>query len=122
MHGQTRNTGKSLKQRKLPRRFACLDTDCLASHSLVFFGTPHSGPSTNLQVGLGMACAKVAKSLPFQQSSKTIEVLREGTLFSDLLSESFRHQIEQYKILSCYEGEGDVLAALFCASSYHDDD
>lgn len=80
----------------------------LDSHALVFFGTPHSGPSRNIQVGLGMACARIARSLPFQQTSKIIEILEGGTLFSDLLSESFRHQLEQYKILSCYEGLGDV--------------
>lgn len=121
MHGRMQNTGKSQKQRKLPRRFGYSETDRLDSRALVFFGTPHSGPSTNLQVGLGMACAKIAKSLPFKQSSKVIEVLQEGTLFSDLLSESFRHQMEQYKILSCYEGEGDVLAAIFRPSTYQDD-
>lgn len=61
-----------------------------------------------MQVGLGMACAKIARSLPYQATSKIIEVLEGGTLFSDLLSESFRHQLEQYKILSCYEGLGEV--------------
>lgn len=60
-----------------------------------------------MQVGLGMACAKISRSLPFQATSKIIEILEVGTLFSDLLSESFRHQLEQSKILSCYEGLGD---------------
>ncbi|KAF7182461.1 hypothetical protein CNMCM7691_002031 [Aspergillus felis] len=44
-----------------------------------------------------------------KETSKIIEILEGGTLFSDLLSESFRHQLEQYKILSCYEGLGDVV-------------
>lgn len=55
-----------------------------------------------------MACARIARSLPFVSSSKIIEILEGETLFSDLLSESFRHQLNQYKILSCYEGVGDV--------------
>ncbi|KAL4790496.1 hypothetical protein BDV19DRAFT_372146 [Aspergillus venezuelensis] len=80
-----------------------------ATHALVFFGTPHAGPSHNLQVGLGMACARIARSLPYKQTSKIVEILEGGTLFSDLLSESFRHQLEQYKILSCYEGLGDIV-------------
>jgi hypothetical protein len=64
-----------------------------------------------MQIGLGMACARIARSLPLKQTSKIIEILEGGTLFSDLLTESFRHQLEQYKILSCYEGLGDVCAS-----------
>lgn len=37
-----------------------------------------------------------------------MEVLERGSLFTDLLGEHFRHQLEQYKILSCYEGVGNV--------------
>ncbi|PGH02850.1 hypothetical protein AJ80_08800 [Polytolypa hystricis UAMH7299] len=79
-----------------------------STHSLVFFGTPHAGPSTDLQVGLGMACAKIARSLSFQPPG-IISVLEQGTLFADLLSENFRHQLENYKILSCYESSGDII-------------
>ncbi|PKX99644.1 ankyrin repeat domain-containing protein [Aspergillus novofumigatus IBT 16806] len=56
-----------------------------------------------------MACARIARSMPLNQTSKIIEILEGGTLFSDLLTESFRHQLEQYKILSCYEGVGDIV-------------
>jgi hypothetical protein len=108
MLGQMKNIGESKKQRKLSKHLRKYGTQSLDRHALVFFGTPHAGPSSNLQVGLGMACAKIVRSLPFQQPSNTIEALENGTLFSDLLSETFRHQIEQYKILSCYEGIGDV--------------
>ncbi|KAF7585214.1 hypothetical protein BBP40_011667 [Aspergillus hancockii] len=94
MHGLTRNIEGSTKRR---------------TAGMVFFGTPHAGPSRNMQIGLGMACARIARSLPLNQTSKIIEILEGGTLFSDLLTESFRHQLEQYKILSCYEGLGDIV-------------
>jgi hypothetical protein len=55
-----------------------------------------------------MACARIARSLPFVAHSALIEVLEQGTLFSDILSETFRHQLGSYNILSCYEGIGDV--------------
>lgn len=66
----------------------------------------------NAQVSLGMACAKIARSLSFTTHSTLIEVLEQGSLFSDILSENFRHQLETYSILSCYEGIGDVLTQI----------
>ncbi|RJE17497.1 Ankyrin repeat protein, partial [Aspergillus sclerotialis] len=88
-----------------------------ATHALVFFGTPHSGPARNMQIGLGMACARIARSLPFVPSSKIIEILEGEILFSDLLSESFRHQLNQYKILSCYEAS--VMYSYSCSIDFH---
>lgn len=75
---------------------------------LAFFGTPHAGPGDGLKVNLGKACARVAQSLPGMQSTRIMDTLEHGSLFSDLLGEAFRHQLEHYQILSCYEGIGDV--------------
>ncbi|KAF4626981.1 hypothetical protein G7Y89_g11176 [Cudoniella acicularis] len=56
-----------------------------------------------------MACAKVARSLPGIPSTNLLETLERGSLFSDFLREAFRHQLEAYKIVSCYEGVGDIV-------------
>ncbi|CZR59520.1 uncharacterized protein PAC_09412 [Phialocephala subalpina] len=80
-----------------------------STRGLMFFGTPHAGPGSNPEVRLGMVCAKVARSLPGIQSTKLLETLERGSLFSDFLREAFRHQLEAYQIVSCYEGVGDIV-------------
>ena len=37
-----------------------------------------------------------------------MEALEKGSLFSDVLQEGWRHQLSLYKIVSFYEGIGDV--------------
>lgn len=83
----------------------------------MFFGTPHAGPGSNPEARLGMACAKVARSLPGIQATNLLETLERGSLFSDFLREAFRHQLEAYKIVSCYEGVGDVCSILILAET-----
>jgi hypothetical protein len=78
------------------------------SYGIIFFGTPQTGPGNNPEARLGMACVKIARSLPGIQSPNLIETLERGSLFSDFLREAFRHQLEAYKVVSCYEGIGDV--------------
>ncbi len=80
----------------------------LRSFGLVFFGTPHSGPTDDLKVKFGTACVKVAQSMPWKVSNDIIEALTKGSLFSDVLYEQWRHQLEQYQIVSFYEGIGNV--------------
>ena len=75
---------------------------------MVFFGTPHSGPTNDLKVKFGKACVAIAQSLPWSASNDTMEALKKGSLFSDILTEQFRHQLENYRILFFYEGFGSV--------------
>jgi hypothetical protein len=75
---------------------------------LCFFGTPHAGPGNLLRVSFGKACVRIVQSLPRVQSNHNMDALEHGSLFDDLLKESFRHQLEHYRILSFYEGIGDV--------------
>ncbi|CZR62148.1 uncharacterized protein PAC_12045 [Phialocephala subalpina] len=78
-----------------------------ATFGLMFFGTPHSGPTDDLKVKFGRACVKIAQSLPWKVSNDIMEALKKGSLFSDVLSEHWRHQLEQYQIVSFYEGIGN---------------
>ncbi len=75
---------------------------------LVFFGTPHGGGNTTL-VGLGSAAAKVATALHIQPRNHIVETLKSGSLFSDLHREHWRQQLESYKIVSFWEGIGNVV-------------
>ena len=75
---------------------------------LVFFGTPHDGGHKTF-VALGSAAARVATALNIQPDSDTIEVLKSGSMFADLLAEQWRHQLESYQIVSFWEGVGDMV-------------
>jgi hypothetical protein len=59
-------------------------------------------------VKLGAIAAKVAGWLGLQPSDSIVEVLKEASLFADVLKQSFRHQLERFKIVSFWEGEGSV--------------
>jgi hypothetical protein len=80
----------------------------MSSFGLMFFGTPHSGPTDDLKVKFGRACVKIAQSMPWKVSNDIMEALKKGSLFSDILCEHWRHQLEQYQIVSFYEGIGNV--------------
>jgi hypothetical protein len=80
----------------------------MSSFGLMFFGTPHSGPTNDLKVKFGKACVGIAQSMPWKVSNDIMEALKKGSLFSDVLQEHWRHQLEQYQIISFYEGIGNV--------------
>lgn len=79
----------------------------IARRGLAFFGTPHGGGKETL-VSLGSACARIVTAVSTNPSNDIMEVLRSGSLFSDILQESWRHQLSSYKIVSFYEGSGEV--------------
>ena len=81
-----------------------------ARRGLAFFGTPHGGGKETL-VTFGNACARVVSAISTNPSNDIMEVLRSGSLFSDILQESWRHQLSSYKIVSFYEGIGEVKSA-----------
>ena len=74
---------------------------------LAFFGTPHEGGDERL-VALGATTARIASALHVQPSNDLIETLKKGSLFSDLLAEQWRHHLESYRLVSFWEGIGDV--------------
>jgi hypothetical protein len=52
----------------------------------------------------------VVKAVHRKPSNDIIEALKAGSLFADVLKEAWRHQLNLYKIVSFYEGIGDVRA------------
>jgi hypothetical protein len=41
-----------------------------------------------------------------------MQALEKNSLFSDVLQENWRHHLENYKIVSFYEGIGDASSSL----------
>ncbi|CAG8974636.1 hypothetical protein HYALB_00012104 [Hymenoscyphus albidus] len=76
---------------------------------LVFFDTPHAGPTEDAKVMFGRICASIAQSLPTNPSNDTMKALKSGSLFSDVLQEGWRHQLERYRVVSFYEGIGNLV-------------
>jgi hypothetical protein len=59
-------------------------------------------------VKFGRACVSIAQSMPWKVPNDIMEALKKGSLFSDVLYENWRHQLEQYHFISFYEGLGTV--------------
>ena len=68
---------------------------------------PYEGGDKAL-VALGSATARITRALHTQPSSDLIETFKKGSMFSDLLAEPQRHQLESYQLVSFWEGIGDV--------------
>ncbi|KAH6662032.1 hypothetical protein B0J14DRAFT_645554 [Halenospora varia] len=79
-----------------------------ATRSLVFFGTPHAGGSDKL-VTMGRICSRIVTTVSTNPSNDILEAVTPGSLFSDVLDENFRHQLLSYKIVSFYEGIGNIV-------------
>lgn len=82
----------------------------VATYGLIFFGTPHGGPGDGWQIMFGKASVRIAQSLPGMTSNDIMEALKKGSLFSHTLQDQWRHQLDQYQIVTFYEGIGDVKA------------
>jgi hypothetical protein len=74
----------------------------------MFFGTPHAGPTEDAKVIFGKICARVANKIIGDPKNDIMQALEKNSLFSDVLQENWRHHLENYKIVSFYEGIGDV--------------
>ena len=78
-----------------------------ATKGLAFFATPHKGGDP-LLVSLGGLVAKIAMALGFQKGDDVVETLRDGSIFSDIMHEHWRHQLLKYDIISFWGGLDDV--------------
>ena len=74
---------------------------------IVFFGTPHCGGNDSL-VKLGNASIRIVRGLFRHPPNDIMEALKNGSLYTDILQENWRHQLNSYKIVTFYEGIGDV--------------
>jgi hypothetical protein len=70
-----------------------------ATAGLAFFATPHHGGDWML-VSLGGLAAKIAIALGFQKGDDVLKTLKDGGMFSDFMQEHWRHQLEEYQIVS----------------------
>jgi hypothetical protein len=76
------------------------------SFGLMFFSTPQSGPNNeSSKIAFGKACVSIAHLFIGKPTNDIMEALDPSSLFSDTLKESFRHQLENYRIVSFYEGD-----------------
>jgi hypothetical protein len=65
--------------------------------------TPHCGPDSISKVSFGKMCAKIVRRVHGNASNDLLEAVEGESLFSDILKENWRHQLEKYQIISCYE-------------------
>jgi hypothetical protein len=74
---------------------------------LIFFGVPHAG-GHHAAVFLGTLAAKIAEAVHPGANKDIMETLKDGSMYTDILKEMFRHQLEQYNIVSFYERQGKL--------------
>ncbi len=70
-----------------------------ATSGIAFFATPHNGGDRAL-VNLGMLASKIATTVGFQKGDNIVEVLKDGTMFAEIMKESFSYQLDGYRIVS----------------------
>ncbi|KAF4770142.1 hypothetical protein HAV15_012043 [Penicillium sp. str.  len=78
-----------------------------ATSGLVFFGTPHRGAKA---VELGKIAARVARFVSKGHASNDLlDSLEHNSLFTRQMTDRFRHQLEDYRVVSFIEGkEADI--------------
>jgi hypothetical protein len=59
-------------------------------------------------VKIGLIAANIAQFLGFGINDSIIQALKPGSLFADILKEAFRHQLEQFFIVSFWEQKEKV--------------
>ncbi|QKX60478.1 uncharacterized protein TRUGW13939_07623 [Talaromyces rugulosus] len=71
-----------------------------ATYGIAFFGTPHQGGNF---AKLGDIAASIVRVVLHNPKNTFMEALKKDSLFSDNLVDDFRHQLEDYHVLSFYE-------------------
>ena len=87
-----------------------------ATSGLAFFATPHNGGDWKL-VNLGTMASKIATTAGFQKGDDVVEVLKSGSMFSDIMQEHWRHQLLEYDIVSFW-GALDGVSLAICCTKY----
>ncbi|KAI0376539.1 hypothetical protein F5Y04DRAFT_209589 [Hypomontagnella monticulosa] len=70
-----------------------------ATKGLVFFATPHHG-ADGMLLSLADTAHGIAASLGLHNGGNILKTLKSDSMFSDMMVESWRHQLEQYHIVS----------------------
>lgn len=75
---------------------------------IFFFGTPHRGAgniaSTAAMLADTINVCSVFSDRPLIRSD-LVEELTSGSLTLETISESFRHRVSNFQIVTCYEGQ-----------------
>jgi hypothetical protein len=79
-----------------------------ATSGLAFFATPQSGGDQTL-VNLGRIAVAIANTVGFSTKSDVLSTLKKGSVFSDIMAEQWRHQLESYDIVSFW-GDHDTVS------------
>lgn len=79
-----------------------------ATSGLAFFATPQSGGDQTL-VNLGRIAVAIATTVGFSTKSDVLSTLKKGSVFSDIMAEQWRHQLESYDIVSFW-GDHDTVS------------
>jgi hypothetical protein len=69
--------------------------------------TPHSGGDWRL-VSLGSLAAKLAMQAGFKKGEGVMERLEQGSIFSEIMDEHWRHQLERYNLVSFWGARDGV--------------
>jgi hypothetical protein len=91
------NNGQALVEAKLDDKYASIRK---ATFGLVFFATPHHGGNF---ANVGDLAANIARSVLWNPKNTFMDNLKHNSIFSERLRDDFRHQLEDFKILSFYE-------------------
>ncbi|KAI3261316.1 hypothetical protein DTO003C3_9931 [Penicillium roqueforti] len=88
-----------------------------ATSGLVFFGTPHRGAKA---VELGKIAARVARFVSKGHASNDLlNCLEFNSLFTRQMTDRFRHQLEDYRVVSFIEGKEVQIGGVGPASISH---
>lgn len=71
-----------------------------ATYGIVFFATPHGGGN---HAKLGDIAASVAKGILQTPDNTFMEALKKDSMFAEGIIQDFRHQLEDFVVLSFYE-------------------
>lgn len=81
-----------------------------ATYGLVFFAVPHQGGHG---AGLGTIAKNIVLSLNGDAKNDIVESLKSNSLFQENQAAIFKHQLEDYQIVSIYENKPTKLTKMW---------
>lgn len=88
---------RALVAAKLDKSYEAIQ---LATYGIVFFATPHQGGNN---AKFGDIAARIAKTCLRNEDNSFMEALKKDSLFGTEIVENFRHQLEDFYVLSFVE-------------------
>ena len=88
---------QALVEASVNPRYRCLKA---SAQGLVFFATPHRGGEG---AGVAEAAASVCSAFTGQPRNNLLESLKSKSLITELSSDQFRHQLNDYEVISFIE-------------------